>query len=263
VGSVAAFRRELGQSNSHAMAKRRQAAQVRQDQSFKGRQFAAEVILWAVRWYLMFSISYRDLELMLLDHGVEVDHTTLFRRIQAYAVEPEKRIRPHLRMSNGSWRVDETDVKVKGRRKYLYRAVDSHGQTIDFLLSATRDAEAAKRFFRKALAQPHTVNPRSITVDKNAAYPKAAAEKKRDGELWRCSRLRQVKYLNNIVEQDHRCVKRVTRPGLGFGSFWTARRTLAGYEAMAMIRKGQVRNISGRDIEAQAQFIAMLFEVAA
>jgi transposase, IS6 family len=245
------------------MTKRRRAAQVRQDQSFKGRQFTSEVILWAVRWYLMFPISYRDLELMLLDRGVEVDHTTIFRWIQAYAVELEKRIRPHLRMSNGSWRVDETYVKVKGRWMYLYRAVDSRGQTIDFLLSAKRDAEAAKRFFRKALAQPHTVNPRTITVDKNAAYPKAASEMKKAGELWRRSRLRQVKYLNNIVEQDHRNVKRLTCPGLGFGSFWTARRTLAGYEAMAMIRKGQVRNIGVRDIRAQAQFIAGLFQLAA
>ena len=124
---------------------------------FKGRQFTAEVILWAVRWYLMFPISYRDLELMLQDRGVEVDHTTLFRWIQAYAPELEKRIRPHLHRSNGSWRVDETYVKVKGRWTYLYRAVDSRGQTIDFLLSAKRDAAAAKRFFRKALGQPHTV----------------------------------------------------------------------------------------------------------
>ena len=157
------------------MARRQRAATVRPDQSFKGRQFTAEVILWAVRWYLMFPISYRDLELMLADRGVEVDHTTIFRWIQAYAPEMEKRIRPHLRSSNGSWRVDETYVKVKGRWTYLYRAVDSRGQTIDFLLSAKRDAEAAKRFFRKALGQPHTVNPRTITVDKNPAYPSAVA----------------------------------------------------------------------------------------
>ena len=219
---------------------------------FKGRQFTAEVILWAVRWYLMFPISYRDLELMLLDRGVEVDHTTIFRWIQAYAVELEKRIRPHLRLSNGSWRVDETYVKVKGRWTYLYRAVDSRGQTIDFLLSAKRDTAAAKRFFRKALAQPHTVNPRTITVDKNPAYPKAITEMKQNAELWRRSRLRQVKYLNNIVEQDHRRIKRLIRPGLGFGGFWTARRTLAGMEAMAMIRKGQIRNIGGNDIRAHA-----------
>src|SRR5215212_1399844 len=214
----------------------------------------------------MFPISYRDLALMLQDRGVSVDHTTIFRWIQAYAPELEKRIRPHLRPTNGSWRVDETYVKVKGRWTYLYRlyrAVDSRGQTIDFLLSAKRDAEAAKRFFRKALGQPHTINPRTITVDKNPAYPKAVAEMKENAELLRFSRLRQVKFLNNIVEQDHRRVKRLTRPGLGFGGFWTARRTLAGFEAMAMIRKGQVQNIGGSDIRAQAAFIAGLFQIAA
>ena len=236
---------------------------MRLDQSFKGRQFTAEVILWAVRWYLMFPISYRDLELMLADRGVEIAHTTLFRWIQAYAPEIEKRIRPHLRPSNGSWRVDETYVRVKGRWKYLYRAVDSRGQTIDFLLSAKRDAEAAKRFFRKALGQPHTVNPRTLTVDKNPAYPCAIERLKEDGELWRCSRLRQVKFLNNIVEQDHRRVKRLVRPGLGFGGFHTARRTLAGYEVMAMVRKGQLRKIDGRDVRAQATFVAELFEATA
>jgi IS6 family transposase len=139
---------------------------------FKERLFAAEVILWAVRWNLMFPISHRDLELMLLDRGVEVDHSTIFRWIQAYAAELEKRIRPHLQLSNGSWRVDETYVRVKGRWAYLCRAVDSRGQTIDFLLSAKRDTAAAKRFFRKALALPHTVNPRTTTMDKNPACPK-------------------------------------------------------------------------------------------
>jgi transposase-like protein len=234
-----------------------------QGKDFKGPQFAAEVILWAVRWYLMFPVSYRDLGLMLLDRGVEVDHTTIFRWIQAYAAELEKRVRPHLRLSNGSWRVDETYIRVRGRWAYLYRAVDSRGQTIDFLLSAKRDTAAAKRFFRKALAQPHTVNPRTITVDKNPAYPKAVGEMKSGGEMWRRSRLRQVKYLNNIIEQDHRRIKRVTRPGLGFGGFWTARRTLAGYETMAMIRKGQIRDIDGNDIKAQGEFINELFRVAA
>jgi transposase, IS6 family len=234
-----------------------------QGQAFKGRQFTGEVILWAVRWYLMFPISYRDLELMLQDRGVSVDHTTVFRWVRSYAAELEKRIRPHLRMSNSSWRVDETYVKLKGRWTYLYRAVDSRGQTIDFLLSAKRDAAAAKRFFRKALTQPHTVNPRTITVDKNPAYPKAIVEMQQAAELWRACRLRQVKYLNNIVEQDHRRVKRLTRPGLGFGRFWTARRTLAGFEAMAMIRKGQIRNVGGDDTRAQATFITGLFQPAA
>ena len=211
----------------------------------------------------MFPISYRDLELMLQDRGVDIAHTTIFRWIQVYAPELERRLRPQLRMSNGSWRVDETYVRVKGRWMYLYRAVDSRGQTIDFLLSAKRDAEAAKRFFRKALRQPHTVNPRTITVDKNPAYPCATAEMKADEELWRFARLRQCKFLNNILEQDHRRLKRLVRPGLGFGSIHTARRTLAGYEVMAMVRKGQVQRIGGRDIGAQATFVAELFSVAA
>jgi transposase, IS6 family len=146
---------------------------------------------------------------------------------------------------------------------YLYRAVDKCGQTIDFLLSAKRDAAAAKRFLSQALGQPHTVNPRTITVDKNPCYPKAVAEMKKDAELWRRSRLRQVKYLNNIVDQDHRCIKRLTGPELGFGGFWTARRTLAGFEAMAMIRKGQIRHIDGSDIRAQSSFVAGLFQITA
>jgi transposase-like protein len=228
---------------------------------FKGRQFTAEIILWAVRWYLQFPISYRDLERMFSDRGIQIDHTTLFRWIQAYAPELEKRIRPRLRMTRGSWRVDETYIRVKGEWVYLYRAVDASGQTIDFLLSPKRDAAAAKRFFRKALKQPHTVNPRTITVDKNAAYPIAVNVMKRNGELWRFAKLRPVKFLNNIVEQDHRRIKRLVRPSLGFKSVITATQTIAGYEAMAMIRKGQVAGVPPNDIGAQRGFIATLFSL--
>ncbi|QRM33463.1 IS6 family transposase [Microvirga sp. VF16] len=230
---------------------------------FKGRQFTSEIILWAMRWYLKFPISYRDLEHMLADRGVQVDHTTLFRWIQAYASELDKRIRPHLRMTNGSWRVDETYIRVKGQWVYLYRAVDGSGQTIDFLLSSRRDAAAARRFFRKALKQPHTVNPRTITVDKNAAYPIATKAMKRNGELWRYAKLRQVKFLNNIVEQDHRRIKRLVRPGMGFKSFMSASRPIAGYETMAMIHKGQLVGAPANDTKAQSDFIAALFSVAA
>ena len=230
---------------------------------FKGRQFTAAVILWAVRWYQQFPISYRNLERMLADRGVAVDHTTLYRWIQAYAPELDKRLRPHLRMTTGSWRVDETYVKVKGRWMYLYRAVDARGQTIDFLLSAKRDTAATRRFFRIALKQAHTVNPRTLTVDKNAAYPSATKAMKKAGELWRFAKLRQVKYLNNIVEQDHRRIKRLVRPGLGFKSFHAARRTIAGYEILAMVRKGQVAAMPANDMPAQATFIANLFGVAA
>jgi transposase-like protein len=131
------------------------------------------------------------------------------------------------------------------------------------LLSARRDAAAARRFFQKALTQPHTVNPRIITVDKNAAYPIATKAMKRDGELWFFAKLRQVKFLNNIVEQDHRCIKRLVRPGLGFKSFMTASRTVAGYEAMVMVRKGQVVSAPANDMRAQGDCIATLFGAAA
>ncbi len=231
--------------------------------SSRGRQFTVEVILWAVRWYLQFPISYRDLERMLADRGVSVDHTTLYRWIQASAPELDRRLRPDLRMTTGSWRVDETYVKVKGRWMYLYRAVDAQGQTIDFLLSAKRDAAAARRLFRKALRQRHTVNPRTLTVDKNAAYPSVTKAMKADGELWRFSRLRQAKFLNNIVEQDHRRVKRLVRPGLGSQSFHTARRTIVGYEIKAMVRKGQVSAIPANDMPVQVAFSAALFRAAA
>jgi transposase, IS6 family len=216
-----------------------------------------------VRWYLWFPISYRDLECMLADRGIRVDHTTLFRWVQVYALELDKRMRPHLRVTNGSWRVDETYIRVKGEWVYLHRAVDATGQTIDFLLSPKRDAAAAERFFCKALKQSHTVNPRTITVDKNAAYPIAAKAMKREGALWRFAKVRQVKFLNNIVEQDHRRIKRLVRPGLGFKSFTSASQTIADYGAMAMIRIGQVVNVPTNNMGAQRDFIATLFGAAA
>jgi IS6 family transposase len=166
-------------------------------------------------------------------------------------------------MTNGSWRVDETYIRVKGQWVYLYRAVDAAGQTIDFLLSPKRDAAAARRFFRKALKQPHIVNPRTITVDKNAAYPIATKAMKQDGGLRRFAKLRHVKFLNNIVEQDHRRIKRLVRPGLGFESFESASRTIAGYEAMAMIRKGEVTSAPANNMQAQADFVATLSTAAA
>ncbi len=175
----------------------------------------------------------------MLERGLNVDHTTIFRWVQAYSPEMDKRCRPYLSPTNDSWRVDETYIKIKGVWKYLYRAVNSEGNTLDFMLSAKRDAKAAKRFLKKVLNAPHTIEPRVITVDKHAAYPPAIDELKQDEALPNPTETRQVKYLNNIIEQDHRFIKRRVKPGLGFGSFNTARRTLKGYEAMNMIRKGR------------------------
>ena len=174
-----------------------------------------------------FPLSYRDLELTLADQGVEVDHPTIFRRIRGCAAEMEERLRPHLHSRNGSWRVDEAYIKVKGRWTYLYRAVNRYGQTTDFLLSAKRDAAAAKQFFQ-ALGQPNTVNPRTDNPGQERYLPKAVAEMKGAGELWWRTRPRQCKCLNNIIEQDHLRTKHLTGPRLGFDSFQTARRTLTG-----------------------------------
>jgi len=215
---------------------------------FKWRHYESEIILLCVRWYLRYSLSYRDLEEMMRERGLSVDHTTIYRWVQAYAPELEKRIRPHLRPINDSYRVDETYVKVKGVWKYLYRAVDSTGQTIDFMLSAKRDTKAAKRFFRKMLKALKHQSPRVINVDQNKAYPRAVEELKEEGILPSASQLRQCKYLNNILEQDHRFIKRRVNPGLGFCSFNTARRTIGGYETMNIIRKGQVEGIRKGDI---------------
>ena len=145
---------------------------------------------------------------------------------------------------------------------YLYRAVDSQGNTLEFLLSPTRDAQAAKRFFAKTLAASHTSTPRVITVDKNTAYPKAFKELKAERLMPDACELRQSKYLNNLVEQDHRFIKRLVKLGMGFFSFETAWRTVQGYEAMNMLRKGQVESIGKRDSMKQAAFIASLFGVA-
>jgi IS6 family transposase len=159
------------------------------------------------------------------ERRLHIDHTTIYRWVQRYAPELEQRCRPHLKTTTDSWRVDETYVKVKGVWMYLYRAVDSQGNTLEFQLSPARDTQAAKRFFTKALGACHTVTPRVITVDKNAAYPKAFHELKALVAVLASCELRQSKYLNNLVEQDHRFIKRLIKPGMGFFSFETAWRT--------------------------------------
>ena len=197
------------------------------------------------------------------ERGVEVDHTTIYRWVQQYGREIDRRCRPHLLPTNDSWRVDETYLQIKGAWKYLYRAVDSAGNTLDFLLSAKRDPKAAKRFFRKVLNAPHAQSPRVINVDKNPAYPPAVEQLQADKTLSQPTKLRQVKYLNNIVEQDHRFIKRLTKPGMGFASFTTARRTLRGFEAMNMIRKGQIKGVEKGDVREQLSFIHQIFGVVA
>jgi transposase, IS6 family len=156
---------------------------------------------------------------MMLERGLHIDHTTIYRWVQRYAPELSKRCRPHLKMCNDSWRVDETYIKVKKQWVYLYRSVDSEENTLDFFFSSTRDIQAAKQFFLTTLAASHASEPRVINVDKNTAYPKAFAELKAEGHISEHVELRKVKYLNNLIEQDHRFIKRLTKPGMGFFSF--------------------------------------------
>ncbi len=204
---------------------------------FKGSHFEREVILWGIRWYVAYPISYRQLEEMLEEGGVEVDHSTLNRWVVKYTPLLDRQFRGRKRPVGASWRLDETYVKVKGVWKYLYRAVDKAGATVDFLLTAKRDRKAALRFLRKAIGQ-HGV-PKKITIDKSGANTVAIESFNEEHEA--DIEIRQNKYLNNIVEQDHRAIKRVARPMLGFKSFRSAAATLAGIELMHMIRKGQLR----------------------
>jgi len=199
---------------------------------------------------------------MALERGLFIHPSCIWRWVQIYGPELDKRCRPYLRPSNKSYRVDETYIKVNGEDKYLYRAVDSTGQTIDFLLTARRDTAAAKRFFRKTLLDPANSAPRVINVDKNRAYPAAVEELQLEGTLRRRCRIRQCKYLNNIVEQDHRVSKKRVWLARGYQSFSTAWRTLRGIEAMHMIRKGRVRWISKDDPLARILFIDALFGLA-
>ncbi len=229
---------------------------------FKWRHFQAEIILLCGRWYLRYPLSYRDLEEMMLERGLHVDHTTIYRWVQYYAPGREKRCRPHLKATNDSWRVDETYGKVKKVWMSLSRAVDSRGKYAGIALEPARDAEAAKRFFAKALAAPHSSTPRVITVDKNAAYPKAFKELKAEGIMPDSCELRQSKYLNNLIEQDHRFIKRSVKLGMGFFSVETAWRTVQGYEAMKMLRKGQIHGVAKGDSLKQVAFIASLFGMA-
>jgi len=230
---------------------------------FKWRHYQPEVILLCVRWYLTYPLSYRQVAEMVNERGLDVHHTTVFRWVQEYGPELERRCRPHLSSTNDSWRVDETYIEVKGKWKYLYRAVDSQGNTLDFLLTAKRNTQAAKRFFRQMLKAIHTQTPRVITVDKNAAYPNAVDELKAKRELPKQVKLRQKKYLNNIIEQEHRGIKRLVKPGMGFGSFNTARRTIKGYEIMNMMRKGQIQGVDKGAVIERLKFINQIFGVAA
>ncbi len=226
--------------------------------SFKWKHYEGEIILLNVRWYLKYPLSYRNLKEMMIERGIQVDHSTIMRWVHQYSPEIEKKIRRHLKLTNDSWRVDETYIKIKGKTKYLYRAVDSNGDKIDFMLNSKRNRKAVNRFFKKALSSNHNQIPRVITVDKNPAYPPAIDELKIEKNLFKKVEIRQVRYLNNIIEQDHRSIKRIIAPMLGFQSFRSANKTLKGIEAMNMVKKGQVNNLN-YSVFNEVKYINQLF----
>jgi transposase-like protein len=229
---------------------------------FKRRRFPVTIILLCVRWYCKYGISYRDLAEMMQERGVAVAPSTILRWVQRYAPEIEKRIRFYQGPRSGSWRVDETYVRVGGRWKYLFRAVDEHGRLIASMLSNRRNTNAAYRFLRKAIKVMSHSPPSSITTDKLASYPKAILRLQSEGLLSKDVEHRTSKYLNNILEADHGALKRVIRPTRGFQTMRTAAATLKGFEIMRMIRLG---HCIGRERRAtgEIRLVNQLFGLAA
>ena len=221
---------------------------------FKGHRFEKNIILVCVRWYLAYPLSYRNLEEMMRERGVAVDHSNVYRWVRKFTPQLEAAFRKGKKRPVGkSWRMDETYVRVKGQWRYLYRAVDKAGHTVDFLLTAHRDKKAALRFFKKAVGQ-HGL-PDKVTIDKSGANTAAleALKKESGSDIG----IRQIKYLNNIVEQDHRAVKRIVRPMLGFKRFNSARCPLCGIELMLMIKKRQMIQVGGQALSIAEQFYSL------
>jgi putative transposase len=222
--------------------------------SFKDAHFVKDIILTCVRWYLAYPLSYRQIEELMQERGVAVDHATINRWVLKYAPQLEAAFHRRKRPVWRRWRLDETYSKVKGEWRELYRAVDKTGQTIDFLLTEQRDERAAMRFLIKAIRRHG--GPEKVTIDGSEAN--AAAIRGDNAEHGTTIIIRQVKYLNNVVEQDHRSVKRLTRPMLGFKAFNAAQCTVAGIELMHLLRKGQLAGEEGADGPTPAeQFYAL------
>jgi len=228
-----------------------------QENIFKWKHYQPDIILLTVRWYLRYNLSLRDLVEMMEERGFSLAHTTIMRWVHQYGPELNERIRTHLKLTNNSWRVDETYIKIKGEKMYLYRAIDSKGNTIDFYLSCKRDAKAAKCFLKKALVFLSCQKPRSITAG-DKAYPVTIRELKEETCIPHGIPLRVKKYLNNIIEQDHRFIKKRIRNMLGLKSWRTATKMIAGIEAMYMIKKGQTLQ-GEKSVQKQIYLINEIF----
>ena len=216
------------------------------DPMYRQRAFDADVIELCVRWYATYRLSYRDLVEMMAERGVEVAHSTILRWVTRYVPEFEKRWARFSKPVGTSWRVDETYVSIKAKWHYLYRAVDKHGNTVDFLLRPDRGISAAQAFFRKALASTLPRVPRKVTLDGHVPSHRALWLLRREHPCWRNVKVRTNKYLNNIIEQDHRAIKRRCASMAGFKSFANAAITISGIELAHRIHKGQFALGRGR-----------------
>jgi transposase-like protein len=212
---------------------------IARDPIYRNRRFQSEIIELCVRWYLTYRLSYRDLAEMMAERGIAMSHSTILRWVQRYVPEFERRWARYARPVNSSWRMDETAVSVRGGAHYLYRAVDKHGKTVDSLLCTDRSESAARAFFGKALKTNHNRRPRKVNLDGNAATHRALRLLRRESPVWRSVVVRSCRYLNNIVEQDHRAIKSRCAPMLALKSFRTAAVTLVGVELAHRIRKRQ------------------------
>jgi transposase-like protein len=226
---------------------------------FSGRHFEDLIILQALRWYLKYPISYRQLAEILLERGVEVDHTTLYRWVQKYSPEFEKKLRWYSKPLGFIWHVDKTYIKVKGEWRYLYRAIDVDGKTIDFYLSRFQNTKAAVHFFTKLLSATHE-HPSIIYTDKHPSLRKAITTLQYRNIISLETEHITTKVLNNRIESDHFRIKRLTRPMLGFKSFNTAKRCIKGLEDMLMVTKKQVISVVDT-LQQQINFIHKLFGI--
>jgi transposase, IS6 family len=228
---------------------------------FRKREFEPQVIVTCVRWYLRFCLSLRDLEELMAERGLIVDHTSIWRWVQAYGPEVNRRLYGVVKRKSSTWHMDETFVRIAGKWMYLFRAVDAHGQTVDFYLSDTRDREAAKLFLKKALTNADNRPPHVFARDGLRSYPAAIRELQAGGDVARGCRQRARRYCNNRIECDHRHVKRRLRAMQGPRTMATAWAVIQGIEAAYIIHKGQVLGITRQNLDGQAWVFAALLGV--